>query len=127
MKRIVLGVQYDGTPWQGWQTQPGGNTVQDRLELALQKFTLGKVATICAGRTDAGVHALEQVVHVYIGREALGVSAGLKMEIAASMCARSARACSRSRSYLAMFPAISSRLERNVVTVRISAMKQTGR
>jgi len=71
--------------------------------------------------------ALEQVVHVYIGREALGVSAGLKMEIAASMCARSARACSRSRSYLAMFPAISSRLERNVVTVRISAMKQTGR
>ncbi|MGS0741607.1 tRNA pseudouridine(38-40) synthase TruA [Glaciimonas sp. GG7] len=63
MKRIVLGVQYDGTPWQGWQTQPGGKTVQDRLEHALQKFTQRKVSTICAGRTDAGVHALEQVVH----------------------------------------------------------------
>ena len=63
MRRIVLGVQYDGTPWQGWQTQPSGKTVQDRLELALQKFTQGKVSTICAGRTDSGVHALEQVVH----------------------------------------------------------------
>ncbi|MDP5009394.1 MAG: tRNA pseudouridine(38-40) synthase TruA, partial [Glaciimonas sp.] len=38
-------------------------TVQDKLESALQKFTQNKVATICAGRTDAGVHALEQVVH----------------------------------------------------------------
>ncbi|MQQ99382.1 tRNA pseudouridine(38-40) synthase TruA [Glaciimonas soli] len=63
MKRIVLGVQYDGTPWQGWQTQPSGQTVQDKLEFALAKFTQGKVPTICAGRTDAGVHALEQVVH----------------------------------------------------------------
>lgn len=63
MKRIVLGVQYDGTPWQGWQTQPNGKTVQDRLEAALQKFTQGPIDTICAGRTDSGVHALEQVVH----------------------------------------------------------------
>ncbi|MBC7490700.1 MAG: tRNA pseudouridine(38-40) synthase TruA, partial [Glaciimonas sp.] len=63
MKRIVLGIQYDGTFWHGWQTQPDGKTVQDRLELALQKFTLSKILTICAGRTDAGVHALEQIVH----------------------------------------------------------------
>ncbi len=63
MKRIVLGVQYDGTPWHGWQTQPSGKTVQDRLESALQKLTLTAVDTTCAGRTDSGVHALEQVVH----------------------------------------------------------------
>ena len=63
MKRIVLGVQYDGTPWHGWQTQPSCKAVQDRLESALQKFTLTAVDTTCAGRTDSGVHALEQVVH----------------------------------------------------------------
>jgi tRNA pseudouridine38-40 synthase len=62
-KRIVLGVQYDGAPWQGWQTQPGGLTVQDTLERAIRQFTGSDIGTTCAGRTDAGVHALEQVVH----------------------------------------------------------------
>jgi tRNA pseudouridine38-40 synthase len=63
LNRIVLGVQYDGTPWEGWQTQLNGNTVQDRLEAALQTFMCVPVKTACAGRTDTGVHALEQVVH----------------------------------------------------------------
>ncbi|WP_136418097.1 tRNA pseudouridine(38-40) synthase TruA [Herbaspirillum sp. ST 5-3] len=63
MKRIVLGVQYDGMPWHGWQTQPAGHTVQDTLEAAMKRFALTEIATTCAGRTDAGVHALEQVVH----------------------------------------------------------------
>lgn len=63
MKRIALGIQYDGSPWFGWQTQPGGDTVQDRLELALKHFALADIHTTCAGRTDSGVHALEQVVH----------------------------------------------------------------
>lgn len=63
MKRIALGIQYDGTSWRGWQTQPDGRTVQDTLETALKKFSLTDIATTCAGRTDAGVHALEQVVH----------------------------------------------------------------
>lgn len=63
MKRIVLGVQYDGMSWRGWQTQPGGRTVQDELEGALKKFCLKEVTTTCAGRTDAGVHAFEQIVH----------------------------------------------------------------
>ena len=63
MKRIVLGLQYDGAPWHGWQTQPDGHTVQDRLEAALSQFARVPLATICAGRTDRGVHALEQVVH----------------------------------------------------------------
>jgi tRNA pseudouridine38-40 synthase len=62
-KRIVLGVQYDGGPWQGWQTQRHGQTVQDTLEVALQRFALTPLEAVCAGRTDSGVHALEQVVH----------------------------------------------------------------
>lgn len=64
MPRIALGLAYDGAPWQGWQTQPGGCTVQDRLEAALESFLARPAATVCAGRTDTGVHALGQVVHV---------------------------------------------------------------
>ena len=63
LKRIALGVQYDGSSWNGWQTQPDRHTVQDRLQQALQSFALTPILTTCAGRTDAGVHALEQVVH----------------------------------------------------------------
>lgn len=63
MKRIALGIQYDGSGWRGWQTQPGGGTVQDTLESALKRFALVELRTTCAGRTDAGVHAVEQVVH----------------------------------------------------------------
>lgn len=62
--RIALGLSYDGTAFQGWQTQPGGRTVQDTLEVALESFLAHPVQTICAGRTDAGVHALNQVVHL---------------------------------------------------------------
>ncbi|RAM63088.1 tRNA pseudouridine synthase A [Herbaspirillum rubrisubalbicans] len=63
LRRVVLGVQYDGASWQGWQTQPHRQTVQDQLEAALQRFSTTSIATTCAGRTDSGVHALEQVVH----------------------------------------------------------------
>ena len=63
MPRIALGVSYDGRPWQGWQTQTSGNTVQDALERALATFATTPVATTCAGRTDTGVHATRQVVH----------------------------------------------------------------
>ena len=63
MKRIALGLQYDGSSWQGWQTQPHGKTVQDVLEKALSEFCQQPTETVCAGRTDAGVHAHEQVVH----------------------------------------------------------------
>jgi tRNA pseudouridine38-40 synthase len=63
-QRIALGVSYDGSGFSGWQTQPGGIGVQDALETALATFLGQKTATICAGRTDAGVHANAQVVHV---------------------------------------------------------------
>jgi tRNA pseudouridine38-40 synthase len=62
--RIALGLCYDGCCWHGWQTQPSRLTVQDRLEEALARFVAAPVATICAGRTDTGVHALQQVVHL---------------------------------------------------------------
>ena len=61
--RLALGVSYLGQAYQGWQSQPSGQTVQDQLERALQRFTTHPVQTLCAGRTDAGVHGLMQVVH----------------------------------------------------------------
>ncbi|MDY0310190.1 MAG: tRNA pseudouridine(38-40) synthase TruA [Castellaniella sp.] len=65
MGRIALGLSYDGQGWRGWQTQAGGQTVQDALESALCRFlAVPTVATVCAGRTDAGVHALQQIVHL---------------------------------------------------------------
>ena len=63
MPRIALGLQYDGQAYQGWQSQPNGQTVQDTLERALHKFAVMPVSVQCAGRTDTGVHALGQVVH----------------------------------------------------------------
>ncbi len=61
--RLALGVSYDGTPYDGWQSQPSGRTVQDQLEKALGQFADQPISTLCAGRTDAGVHGLMQVVH----------------------------------------------------------------
>ena len=61
--RIALGVTYSGTAYEGWQSQLSGNTVQDKLELALAKFAAAPIRVNCAGRTDSGVHALMQVVH----------------------------------------------------------------
>jgi tRNA pseudouridine38-40 synthase len=63
--RVALGLCYDGRAWHGWQTQPGGCTVQDTFEEALGRFLASApLSVVCAGRTDAGVHALQQVVHV---------------------------------------------------------------
>jgi tRNA pseudouridine38-40 synthase len=61
--RVALRVAYRGTGYPGWQTQPSGDSIQDRLEAALSRIAGHPVATVCAGRTDAGVHALAQVVH----------------------------------------------------------------
>ena len=62
--RIALGVRYRGTAYHGWQSQPDGRTVQDVLEKALAAFAGAPLRTTPAGRTDAGVHALQQVVHL---------------------------------------------------------------
>lgn len=61
--RLALGISYQGQAYEGWQSQLSGRTVQDQLESALARFTTQPVSTLCAGRTDSGVHALMQVVH----------------------------------------------------------------
>lgn len=61
--RIALGLEYCGTAFRGWQSQAGGGTVQDALEAALSAIAGSPTAAVCAGRTDAGVHASLQVVH----------------------------------------------------------------
>jgi tRNA pseudouridine38-40 synthase len=61
--RIALGIEYDGAGFNGWQTQPDRRSVQDALESALASLAQSPISTICAGRTDAGVHAIDQVVH----------------------------------------------------------------
>jgi tRNA pseudouridine38-40 synthase len=63
LQRWALGISYNGQGYEGWQSQPSGRTVQDHLEAALSQFAAEPVATVCAGRTDAGVHGLMQVVH----------------------------------------------------------------
>jgi tRNA pseudouridine38-40 synthase len=61
--RIALGIEYCGSGFRGWQSQAGGGTVQDALEAALAQIAGEKIGVLCAGRTDAGVHATHQVAH----------------------------------------------------------------
>lgn len=90
--RIALGVSYRGQAYQGWQSQPGGRTVQDHLDAALSSFAAQPMRTVCAGRTDTGVHALNQVVHfdTEIQREPFswvrGTNTFLPADIAVQWC-----------------------------------------
>ena len=64
-KRYKITMQYDGTPFVGFQVQPNGKTIQGELQRALSIMTKGqKVFVHGSGRTDAGVHALGQVAHL---------------------------------------------------------------
>jgi tRNA pseudouridine38-40 synthase len=61
--RIALGLEYEGSGFCGWQTQPSGCAIQDYLQAAIARVCGHPVSVTCAGRTDAGVHALIQVAH----------------------------------------------------------------
>lgn len=61
--KLRLTVAYDGESFAGWQSQVGGNTVQDCLEAAVERITRERIPVHGSGRTDAGVHALGQVAH----------------------------------------------------------------
>ena len=61
--RIALGIEYDGTSYNGWQRQKTGLGVQQRLEEALAIVANEDIEVVCAGRTDTGVHASGQVIH----------------------------------------------------------------
>lgn len=63
-RNLKLDLQYIGTRYHGWQSQPGGQTVQDLLQQALGRILREAVRATGAGRTDAGVHARGQVAHV---------------------------------------------------------------
>lgn len=69
MKRIALGLEYNGSPFCGWQHQPQGCGVQDALEHALSQIAGHAVPVVAAGRTDTGVHATEQIVHFDVSIE----------------------------------------------------------
>lgn len=83
MTRYKLTIEYDGTPFSGWQKHEGNLTVQGVMEDAAAKFlgTGERVEVQCAGRTDSGVHARGQVAHVDFpaGREPFNVRQGLNM------------------------------------------------
>jgi tRNA pseudouridine38-40 synthase len=69
MPRYKLLIEYDGTPYVGWQHQQNGRSVQEAIERAVTRFSGETVRIQCAGRTDAGVHATGQVGHLDLARE----------------------------------------------------------
>src|SRR5690606_14676853 len=67
--RYCLKLEYDGTPFAGWQRQADALSVQQVVEEAIEKMSGEKVAIQAAGRTDSGVHALGQVVSFDLSRD----------------------------------------------------------
>lgn len=63
MQKLALGIEYDGSMYCGWQKQKYRSSIQEHIENALNKITSESIIIFCAGRTDSGVHALEQVIH----------------------------------------------------------------
>ena len=63
MQRYKIKIEYEGTPFVGWQFQKNGKSIQEVLQKAIFKFSKEKVTVIGAGRTDSGVHALGQTAH----------------------------------------------------------------
>ncbi len=108
--RIALGLEYNGSQFCGWQRQPQGGSLQQALEWALTQVAGHPVATVTAGRTDAGVHATGQVVHFdsLTARPVTAWVRGVNSFLSASMAVRwahvvnetfNARYSARSRSY----------------------------
>lgn len=111
--RVALGLTYLGRYYEGWQSQSSGLTIQDKLEQALQQFTLHTIRTHCAGRTDARVHALMQVVHFDspVARDNASWVRGLNSFLPADIAVQwatvvnaqfDARRCAVSRKYIYM-------------------------
>jgi tRNA pseudouridine38-40 synthase len=107
--RIALGVEYHGARYCGWQSQANGCGIQDHMQHALSKIAEHPVQVICAGRTDTGVHAFEQVIHFDTDAErplsawVRGTNANLPNDIA------SLWACPVGAEFHARFSAISRR------------------
>ncbi len=82
-RRLAAGIEYDGTRYHGWQAQPHATSVQQTVEAALSRVAAREVAVYAAGRTDAGVHALGQVIHfdVDVERPAHGWMLGANVHL----------------------------------------------
>ncbi len=101
--RLRLLLAYDGRPFRGWQSQAGGDAVQDRIEQAFVRVAGERIVVHGSGRTDAGVHALGQVAHVDVPSDFLppakwqaALNANLPHEIRVLRCTRAA-ACFHAR------------------------------
>jgi len=70
-RRVRLGIEYDGTDFYGWQTQPDARTVQGEIESVMMNLCGRRIPVIGSGRTDRGVHALGQVAHADIAASEL--------------------------------------------------------
>jgi tRNA pseudouridine38-40 synthase len=121
--RIALGLEYDGTAYNGWQRQRTGQGVQQRVEEALSIVADETIDVICAGRTDTGVHASGQVVHFDTSSERpsrgwlLGANSNLPDDISVTWAQRvddsfHARFSATARSYRYL---ILNRLERSAL------------
>src|SRR3989338_6224184 len=110
INRIALGVCYDGSRYHGWQHQEEVSTVQETLEHALSRVADQPVTVVCAGRTDAGVHATAPVVHFDTEAErtehswVFGANSNLPADISVSFAKLMtpdvhARVSARSRTY----------------------------
>ena len=109
---LRLDLAYDGAPFRGFQSQPGVRTIQGDIEAALARLFGRSVATACAGRTDAGVHALGQVVGVPdaldgidLGKLRTALNGMCGPSIAVALCRQMpegwhARFSARSRTYV---------------------------
>jgi tRNA pseudouridine38-40 synthase len=89
--RLRLLIAYDGSGFRGWQSQAGGQTVQDHLEAAFKTLCGERIVVHGSGRTDAGVHALGQCAHVEVNREMdwrTALNGNLPREIRVLRCVR---------------------------------------
>jgi len=83
LRRIKLTLEYDGTEFSGWQVQPDQRTVQGELQESLSNMMGSQIKVIGSGRTDAGVHAVEQVAHADVTRDipAVNIMMGLNSSL----------------------------------------------
>lgn len=124
--RVALGIEYDGTAYNGWQRQKTGTGVQSLVEEAISKVANQPTEVICAGRTDTGVHASSQVVHFDSDAErnqrgwVLGINTSLPDDICVDWAAfvddefhARFSASSRTYRYLILNRLVRSALHRN--------------
>jgi tRNA pseudouridine38-40 synthase len=141
MRRIKLTIEYDGTAYAGWQRQKNSLSIQEVLEEAILKLTGQQVKTVAAGRTDAGVHALNQVVHFDVNSslKIMNFLKGLNFYLPSDIAVKHveevdeifhARYSAKSRSYIYLMKTNYSALFQNrawiyLKPLQLDAMKET--